>query len=89
MSIIVSVNPKVFAKGVSAAKSLGGTFDGASKTWRLHEVKVNAARTGQEATPLAEWLGYRGLILTGAQPAREQHSGACAAIYGGACECRQ
>lgn len=88
MAIIVSVNPKVFGKAVAAAKSLGGTFDGASKTWRLDERKVSAARTGQEATPLAEWLGYRGLRLVGGAAAKAlRHDHNCPARFGGACEC--
>lgn len=89
MTIIVSVNPKVFAKAVSAAKSFGGTFNGATKTWKLDEARVNAARQGQEGTPLAEWLGYRGLkLITGAASVKTvRHDDTCPALLGLACEC--
>jgi hypothetical protein len=88
-TITVSVNPKVFGKGVSTAKQLGGKFDGTTKTWVISAEAVKVAMGGDTLNTPAEWLGYRGLRVVAAAPAkREQHDGGCAGHWGGACECR-
>ena len=63
MEIVVKVNPKVFSKGISAAKSFKGKFNASDKTWTLNEQLVIAAKGTDKANTIKEWLGYRGLML--------------------------
>jgi hypothetical protein len=88
MAIIVRINPNVFTKAVKEAKSLGGTFDGSTKTWKLNETLVSAAKGGDTMNTLAEWLGYLGLkLVETTAPTHEQHDHNCDWHNGGACEC--
>lgn len=58
--VVVTINPAKFQRGLQSARALRGTFDAATKTWRIPAV-------------MAEYMGPQnpGLIRVGAaQPKR-------------------
>lgn len=88
-TITVKVGQKNFAKGVKYAKSFGGTFDPANKTWTIPTHRNGIYNNACNA------LGNYGLIVVSrndgeaaASVASRGHDANCPANFGGACECR-
>ena len=70
-----------FAQGVKYAKKFGGTFDPASKTWKI---TLNRFKTPGN---LVSQPWQYGLVLVSEARDMTKHGSECPALMGGACEC--
>jgi len=89
-TITVSISKKDFGKGLKYAKSFGGKYDSATKTWTIPTHRnghYNNACNALGNYGLIEVSRFEQPVLAHAVVAAG-HDGNCPANFGGACECK-